>query len=217
MELVFSVVTAIIAIIALFQTRRQIMLSNKQFLFDKRLEKYILTKGLIELYAINKELLDYSKVSADDRLGIEFPFFGLTNNTFLKDMGNIIKDPNNEEDRINFLIKIEDMKKMSEELKFLFQKKIFFLLRNEGLYLSDFIMKYQNLLMELYKYRIIQYSILNDNIPRIKKTSYAELQKEYGESEFRKTLIKAVDELERSYQMVINKNSIKKIEKMIML
>ena len=45
----FAIVTAFIAIIALFQTHKQIKNSNKQFLFDKRLDKYLLAKGLLEL------------------------------------------------------------------------------------------------------------------------------------------------------------------------
>lgn len=41
-------------------------------------------------------------------------------------------------------------------------------------------MKYQNVLMELYKYQIILDSMVNDTIPRKKKLTYIELKKECG-------------------------------------
>ena len=54
---IFSIMTAIIAIIALWQTHKQIKLSNKQYLFESRVKKYTLANGLIQLYEDNKSLL----------------------------------------------------------------------------------------------------------------------------------------------------------------
>ena len=59
LNIVLSTVVAITAIFALFQTHKQIKISNKQFLFNRRLDKYLLAKSLIELYKDNINLLDY--------------------------------------------------------------------------------------------------------------------------------------------------------------
>ena len=53
LNIVLSAIVALTAIFALFQTHRQIKLSNKQFLFNRRLDKYLLAKSLIELYKDN--------------------------------------------------------------------------------------------------------------------------------------------------------------------
>ncbi len=48
--IIFSVITSITAIIALIQANRQMKLSNKQQLFDRRLKVYMTVHGLLELY-----------------------------------------------------------------------------------------------------------------------------------------------------------------------
>jgi putative flippase GtrA len=49
-----SVISIIIALIALFQTNRQISLSNKQQLFDRRLSRYLEFNTIYSLYTANK-------------------------------------------------------------------------------------------------------------------------------------------------------------------
>ena len=199
----FAIITALIAIIALFQTHKQIKISNKQFLFDKRLSKYLLANGLLELYNDNGTLLDYTDYLDDE------PII-LTNNNYLKDINCIIKEPKNNELKNNFLVKIEELKKLSNEIKFLFHD-------NSGVLLGNFIMEYQNVLMELYKYQIVLDSMVNDNIPRKNKPPYNELQKNYDELKRRYRLYDAIDDLKKSYHEVVSKKIVNEIEKSIKL
>ena len=78
-------------------------------------------------------------------------------------------------------------------------------------------MKYQNILMELYKYQIISDLINDDKIPRKNKLSYIDLQKEYGELKHRYRLYGAINDLKKSYYEVLEKKAINKIEKSIKL
>ena len=84
LNIVLSTVVAITAIFALFQTHRQIKLSNKQFLFNRRLDKYLLAKSLIELYKDNINLLDYKDNKDDEAIIVDFQFINLTNIEYLK-------------------------------------------------------------------------------------------------------------------------------------
>ena len=206
----FSIITAVIAIIALFQTHVQIKTSNKQFLFDKRLDKYLLAKGLLELYKDNEKLLDYNSCPDDEAIIVDYQFINLTNNNYLKDVTCIINEPKNNDFKNAFLVKIEELKGLSTEIRFLFPNK-------NGQLLEIFIMKYQKVLMELYKYQITLDLMMNDIIPRKNKPTYIELQKEYGELEHRHRLYNAINELKKSYYDVLDKKAINKIEKSIKL
>lgn len=205
---IFSIVTAIIAIIAIWQTHLQIKISNKQHLFNKRVEKYTITNNLINLYVNNKMLLDYSDSKKNEAITVDFQFENLTNIGYLKDITDIIYDPKNNDKKTRFLLKLEDLDQLANEMKFLFKNK-------QILLLNDFIINYKNVLLELYKYQIIQDLMKNNsNIINMNKT-YEELQKEYGELKHRFRLYKAIDSLKNSYDNIIAKDVLNKIEKEI--
>lgn len=205
-----SIITIIATLIALWQTHKQIKISNKQYLFDKRLSKYLLAKGLLELYKDNESLLDYTDDPDNEAIIVDYQFINLTNNNYLKDVTCIINEPKNNELKNNFLVKIEELKQLSNEVRFLFPNK-------SGLLLSNFIMKYQNVLMGLYKYQIVLDLMKKDKISRKNKPTYNELQNEYGELKHRHRLYDAIDDLKKSFYEVVNKKVINKIEKSIKL
>ena len=58
----FSTITGLAAIIALVLTFIQIRLSNKQSLFQKRLDCYLKIDSLINLYKTNRKLLEINRL-----------------------------------------------------------------------------------------------------------------------------------------------------------
>ena len=142
----FSVITAVVAIIALVQTKQQIKLSNKQYLFDNRVEHYLIAKGLIQLYESNKTLLTVK--NNEPSFAIDFIFAQMTNNTFLEKITDVIAHPLENPYHKEFLIKIEIMKDVSVKIKFIFGGKFATLLGN-------YVLCYQELLFKMYQYQIL--------------------------------------------------------------
>lgn len=58
LNLILSTITIFIAALALILTYKQIKLSNKQHLFDRRLDNYLLIKDILSLYNVNKSFID---------------------------------------------------------------------------------------------------------------------------------------------------------------
>lgn len=203
-----AIITVIAAIIALWQTHSQIKLSNKQFLFNERIDKLIIFKSLYELYDSN--VLDYSDIDENSPIISDHMFSNLTNSEYLKDCGSLIIDVKNDDKRVNFLLKLEDMKKTSYKIKYLFKGSI-------GKTMSEFIWCYQEALLELYKYEIVNNNIKNDTIPRNKKLSYEELQEQYKEPNYRKDLYKSIDKINLAYEKIKTNKIFEQIEKIIKL
>ncbi len=201
---IFSIITAIIAIIALWQTHRQIKISNKHQLFNKRVDKFMLISGLMSLFKESKPLM--KKENYNSFIDITVLFHSLTNNTYLKDVGNIIDNINQEDIRQNFLVKLEELKRMSIEVEFLFSK-------NNIKLIQDFIYEYQELLRKIYEEQIILYKIMEIN--RKNPTSFIKLQKEFGEKEYRERLYSEYDKIKSLYDEVVKKDIMKNIKKQI--
>ena len=59
-EITLALVAIVISIIALFQTKKQTTLSNKQHLFERRLERYTIVEDfLVQFNCINKLNIDF--------------------------------------------------------------------------------------------------------------------------------------------------------------
>lgn len=130
----------------------QIELNIKQSLFERRLSSWKIIKALYltiddELFPVNEE-------------DIEFPFYiyvNLNNNYYLKDIQNVISMGNSREDvwresQESFLMKMNDMELLSDEMTLLFSGE-------EGKLMSDFIISYKNVIKSIRNYELRMKSI----------------------------------------------------------
>lgn len=202
-NIIFSIITTITAIIALFQTKRQITLSNKQHLFDVRLKNYLIFKKLIYSYEHNRTLFP----STDDMWKYDLVFKEILNNTYSEKTLDIITDPLNYDFRVKFLYKLEDITELSNNLKYIFSGKA-------ALYISTFISQYRNLLFALYEYHIIFFKYVKGyyNIPYRQATPQIISQ---DETKLRTNIHSAHNAIEETYSKIIKENMQSKIEKQI--
>lgn len=87
-----SVITALTATLALVLSVRQISLSNKHQLFDRRMEAYMLTNGLIALCKDNYMWLS-PKREEMPQFANDYIFIWLTNNTYMEKQADAIEHP----------------------------------------------------------------------------------------------------------------------------
>lgn len=203
---ILEIITLMIAFIAIFQTNKQIKIRNKQHLFDKRIEKFLICTGLLSLYSDNKILIKEEK--KDVPLEVTILFSGLTNNVYLKDIGTIINDTHNEKIRIDFLIKLEELYKIASEIELIFPKR-------HSKILKEFILEYRNLLQKLYKYRCVLEKIEKENDK--KPQEFVKLQKIFPEEKYKEDLYDTYRNIETIYTKIVEKNIIEKVKKQIKL
>ncbi len=142
-----ALVTAIVAIIALIQAKHQTKLSNKQHLFDQRVEIFSVAKELYDFYLRNKQQLKYDNkpISCATNLIL------LTQTDYLHDLFGVyppnLGDKNKaKKDKINsekFAKKWSEMTKISSKFEFLFDN-------SEDL--KEFVLAYANILSSMYNY-----------------------------------------------------------------
>lgn len=72
------IIPIVISIFSIILTLYQILVSNRQKLFDKRIENYSIVSGLVKLYGDNRE--DFNDKDVGFFSDIDLKFFYLTNN-----------------------------------------------------------------------------------------------------------------------------------------
>ncbi|SMC17481.1 hypothetical protein SAMN02745134_00345 [Clostridium acidisoli DSM 12555] len=202
------IVSSVVAIVAVILTYKQIKLSNKQHLFDKRMENYIIATGLIKLYRSNCN--DINNEKDEPMLSNDFDFNSLTNNTYLEQITCAIDNPLKEPNHKELLIKLENLKEVATKIKFLFSG-------NASNLLGDFVLRYQELLFEMYRYQIILDKIIKQNENGNHALEFDELAKKFKEEKYRDRVQKAFNNLKQANSCLEKENVEEQIEKQIRL
>lgn len=203
---VLSIITAIVAILALIQSQYQIRVNNKQHLFDKRVENYLVIDGLMQLYRNNLSYFEEKKDKV--LLANDLSFTWLTNNSYLEEISPAIKYPLEEPYHKALLLKLENIKEVATKSSFLYKG-------NSGQLLRDFVMSYQELLFKIYQYQILLKHMENNEFEP--KMSLEEAQEYFNEEKQRTELQEAITHLKQSYDKLVKKNIEEKIKKKIRL
>ena len=142
-----SLLAVVISMIALWQTHRQIKLSNKQQLFDRRLSDYLIVKGLLDLYREHRDNLGIED-NGKPLFSAAFTYAYLTDNAYLEAAGNAPEPPLDNPARKTLLLKVEDLHRVAAEMELIFPKEF-----SEPL--NTFISAYGKMLKALYGYGVI--------------------------------------------------------------
>lgn len=201
-----GIVTAVVAVLALGQTRKQIKLSNKQHLFDKRVENYLIATGLIQLYRSN--CMHFDNEEDEPMLVIDLEFAWLTNNTYLEQITSAIDNPLKGLSHKELLIKLEKLKDVATKIKFLFSGEA-------SVLLGDFVLRYQELLFAMYQYKIVLDKM--NKINEGHRLTIEEAQQKVGEKQHRIKLQKAFDDLKQADSLLKKANVEEQIKKQIKL
>ncbi|GLB31228.1 hypothetical protein LAD12857_31510 [Lacrimispora amygdalina] len=201
------IVSIFIAIAALILSYQQAKLSNKQHLFDKRVENYLIAMGLMQLYRKNLTIFEWSRKNAS-YAAVDFIFKLLTNNTYLEQISSVIDDPLKSPHHKEFLIKLENIKDVSTKIELLFSGKASVLLGN-------FVLNYQEMLLAIYQYQILLVDMRKASLDT--KLTIEETKKQFHEEQRRAELDVAFDNLKEAYNLLSKENIEGCIKKQIKL
>lgn len=138
-------ISAIVAIIALLISCYQARLSNKQSLFNRRLNIWITVDKLMSVYAKNAKKLEHDD---EPQMAIDLLFALLTNTTYLQSISISINHVLDADPQLKLHLKLDEMKSLAMEANFCFKGK-------SGDAIAEFIEAYQSLLFSMYQYQIL--------------------------------------------------------------
>lgn len=206
-SIILSSITAIAAIVALFLTIIEIKKGNKQKLFDDRLKDYQVLKELVFTYKENISVLGLTTntLRNEPDHAIDLTFKWLCNNRFLEAIQPIIDKALESESQRQYLLKMDEMDKIAEEIRLIFPKRI-------SIDMWMFIDTFRLLLISIYKYKVALNSIskeLEHNEPFPESN---ELEKKC-----RSAIIKNCENIASYYSCIVKKHVLEKAVKTIQL
>ncbi len=176
-----SIASVGIAALALFQSHKQIQLSNKQQLFEKRLDTYLILEDLLGLYRKQREYIERKRldqpIPSDE---LHWDFLVLTSNRTLDGLCDTILPQNRKSGKAVFVSKLDELERTVQKLKFIFQESV----SSDA---CEFMDAYINILMMLYIYDAHLVAVDTTNTEPMKRQaifdSYDRLKKAFAQIE----------------------------------
>ena len=155
----------------------------------------MILKGLINLYNENRNQIEEEKKEGI-YFNCEFLFYEMINNSYLEPMGEVMKSPLHNPEQKEFLKLLEDLRNNAEKMKFIFEGKV-------AIKIKEFMLAYAELLMELYKYRILidKMSEYAKSYPVVDINKAAEDMKEI---DYRNRLFNCFENIKNKFVMLEN-------------
>lgn len=187
-------ISAIVAIIALFISCYQARLSNKQSLFNRRLNIWITVDKLMGVYAKNAKNL---KQDDEPQMAIDLLFVWLTNTTYLQSVSASINHVLDAEHQLKLHLKLDEMRSLAMEARFCFKGK-------SGEAIAEFIEAYQSLLFSMYQYQILLNKMSRST--KVYQWTLERASEQLHEPDRRKDLFEKESALAASYKTLCQQN-----------
>lgn len=200
-----SIISVVIALVALFQTKQQIALSNKQQLFDRRLSCFLELNTIYNLYAANKLYLkdDSTFYHTNDLI-----FSWLTNCSELEEMTLAVSKPLHQKEQTILLTKYERLKNSAIEIAMIFDG-------NAAKTAGEFISSFADLLKTMYQQQVYISKLSQESADKVPLylEDYEEKCRKMAESlglfELRNKLEQLDDEIAQECVIEALKNSLR--------
>lgn len=198
-------ISAIVAIIALYISCYQARLSNKQSLFNRRLNIWITVDKLMSVYAKNAKNL---KQDDEPQMAVDLLFVWLTNTTYLQSVSASTNHVLNAEHQLKLHLKLDEMRSLAMEARFCFKGK-------SGEAIAEFIEAYQSLLFSIYQYQMLLNKMSQS--AKVYQWTLEQASEQLHEPEQRQDLFEKEDIFAASYKTLCQQNKRGAIQRQIKL
>lgn len=198
-------ISAIVAIIALLISCYQARLSNKQSLFNRRLNIWITVDKLMSVYVKNAKDLELDN---EPQMAIGQLFEWLTNTTYLQSISTSINKVLDADLQLKLHLKLDEMRSLAMEARFCFKGK-------SGEAIAEFIEAYQSLLFSIYQYQILLNKMFQS--AQVYQWTLEQASEQLHEPEQRQDLFERESALAASYKTLCQQNKRGAIQRQIQL
>ena len=186
----------VLSVIALYQTHKQLKISNQQTLFDRRISNFIVFR---DIFNSCESAIELMKSQNKDEIDLACDYVSLcfgNNSVYLADACLVFDNPLDRDDEkpkrhCQFLAKLQDMRNKSFEANVIFKDRR----------ISDYYRIYSEFLRKSYQYVICVDNIKKINIDYSSMThqfkTKEEISNEVGESKIRYEWFLCFEALER--------------------